>query len=249
MNTKLFSIDTDRHRLKKTLTNTDFFYSIAVLVLAVCLICPTYILAEDANSAPAAELKTIQLPKPQTDGGKPLMQVLKERKSSRQFSSEKLPVQVLSDMLWAAWGISREDGKRTAPSARNMQEIDVYVAMEDGLYLYDAKAHALIGVLAKDIRAETGMQDFVKDAPVNLIFVADFSKMGKISDDQKEFYAAADTGFISENVYLYCASEGVATVVRGMVDKPACSAAMKLRSDQKIILAQTVGFPKKEAGK
>jgi SagB-type dehydrogenase family enzyme len=245
MNIKPFSIDTDRRRLKKTLTDTDFFYSIAVLVLTICLICPTYIRAEDANSISAQGLKNIELPKPQTDGGKPLMQVLNERRTSREFSSEKLPLQVLSNMLWAANGINRPDGKRTAPSARNMQEIDVYVAMEEGLYLYDAKAHALIGVLAKDIRAETGKQDFVKDAPVNLVFVADFSKMGKTSDDQKEFYAATDTGYISQNVYLYCASEGLATVVRGMVDKPACSAAMKLRSDQKIILAQTVGFPKK----
>lgn len=220
-------------------------FSIIILVLTICLIYPAHIRAKDADSAGAEELKTIKLPKPQTEGGKPLMQVLKNRKSSRQFSSRKLSAQVLSDMLWAAWGISRENGKRTAPSARNMQEIDVYVAMEKGLYLYDAGAHALVGVLAKDIRAETGKQDFVKDAPINLIFVADFSKMGKTSDDQKEFYAATDTGFISQNVYLYCASEGLATVVRGYVDKPALAAAMKLRSNQKVILAQTVGYPKK----
>ncbi len=224
--------------------NTKLFSAVIFLV-TVFLVCPVQIWAEDANSTPPQELKTIQLPKPQTDGGKPLMQILKSRKSSRQFSSEKLPAQVLSNMLWAAWGINREDGKRTAPSARNMQEIDVYVAMEEGLYLYDAKAHALIGILAKDIREATGKQPFVKEAPINLVYVADFSKMGKSSADQKEFYAAADTGFISQNVYLYCTSEGLATVVRGMVDKPALATAMKLRSDQKIILAQTVGYPKK----
>jgi nitroreductase len=201
--------------------------------------------ARDINAAGEQELKPIELPKPQTDSGKPLMQALKDRKTSRQFSSEKLPLQVLSNMLWAANGINRPDGKRTAPTARNKQEIDVYVALEEGLYLYDANTHTLLPVLAKDIRAATGMQPFVKDAPVNLVFVADYAKMGNMPSDQKDFYAAADTGYVSQNVYLYCASEGLATVVRGMVDKPACQTAMKLRADQKIILAQTVGYPKK----
>ena len=237
--------------------NTKLF-SAAILVLTVLLVCPQS-WAEDVN-APAAkdakattvkdinstgELKPIQLPKPQTDSGKPLMAVLKDRKSSREFSSEKLPPQVLSNMLWAANGINRPNGKRTAPTARNKQEIDVYVAMAEGLYLYDANANTLVPVLAGDIRAATGKQPFVKDAPVNLVFVADFTKMGDMPADQKDFYAAADTGYVSQNVYLYCASEGLATVVRGMVDRSACQVAMKLRSDQKIILAQTVGYPKK----
>ena len=194
----------------------------------------------------AQELKTIELPEPQTDGGRPLMQVLKDRQSSREFSLEKLPVQVLSDMLWAASGINRpESGKRTAPTAMNRQEIDIYVSTEDGLYLYNAQAHTLEQVLAEDIRAFTGGQSFVKDAPANLIFVADFSKMGDGSEEQKTFYSATDTGFISQNVYLYCASEGLVTVVRGWVDKAALEKKMGLRSDQKVILAQTVGYPKK----
>lgn len=194
----------------------------------------------------AQDLKPIQLPKPQMDGGKPLMQALKERKSTRSFSTEKLPDQVLGNMLWAAFGINRpESGHRTAPSAVNWQEIDIYVATSDGLYLYDAKGHALQPVLAGDIRTSTGMQPFVKDAPVELVYVADYSRMGKGMDDQKNFYSAADTGFISENVYLFCASEGLATVVRGAVDKAALAKAMKLRPDQKVILAQTVGYPKK----
>jgi nitroreductase len=145
-------------------------------------------------------------------------------------------------MLWAACGINRPDsGHRTAPSARDMQEIDIYVARADGLYLFDAKENMLMLVLAEDIRASTGKQSFVKDAPINLIYVADLSKMGADMD----FYAATDTGFISENVYLFCASSGLATVVRGFIDKPALAKAMKLRPDQKIILAQTVGYPKK----
>jgi SagB-type dehydrogenase family enzyme len=193
----------------------------------------------------AQELKPIQLPKPQMDGGKPLMQALKDRKSSRAFSTKKLPVQVLGNLLWAAFGINRPDtGHRTAPSAVNWQEIDIYVATADGLYLYEAKGHTLQPVLAKDIRAETGMQPFVKDAPVELIYVADYSRMGKGAEEGKNLYSAADTGFISENAYLFCASEGLATVVRGAVDKAALAAAMQLRPDQKIILAQTVGYPK-----
>jgi SagB-type dehydrogenase family enzyme len=192
------------------------------------------------------ELKPIQLLKPQMEGGRPLMQVLKDRRSSRAFSTEKLPMQVLSNMLWAAFGVNHsESGKRTAPSAMNWQEIDVYVANADGLYLYDAKTHTLKPVLAEDIRAATGTQLFVKEAPVNLIFVANFSKMGKTADEQKEFYSATDTGFISQNVYMYCASEGLATVVRGLVDRPALAKVMGLRPDQKVILAQSVGYPKK----
>ena len=194
----------------------------------------------------AQGLKPIQLPKPQMDGGKPLMQALKERKSTRSFSTEKLPDQVLGNMLWAAFGINRPDtGHRTAPSAVNWQEIDIYVATTNGLYLYEAKGHTLQPVLAADIRAETGGQPFVKDAPVELIFVADYSRMGKGAEEGKNLMAAADTGFISENAYLFCASEGLATVVRGSVDKTALAKTMKLRPDQKIILAQTVGYPKK----
>jgi len=196
-------------------------------------------------SGRAEEAKPIALPVPQTEGGKPLMQALKERKSVREFSSRELPLQVLSDLLWAACGINRPDsGRRTAPTARNMQEIDVYVAKADGLYLYDAKTNTLLPVLAEDIRGVTGNQDFVKAAPVNLIFVADRSKMKGMAEDDAAFYAATDTGYASENVYLFCASAGLATVVRGRVDRAALAKEMKLRPGQKVILAQTVGYPR-----
>ena len=198
-----------------------------------------------AGASLAEDLKSIALPAPQTDGGVPLMQALKERTSAREYSDRQLEPQIMADLLWAAFGISRPDGKRTAPTARNMQEIDVYVTTADGLYLYDAKANMLKAVLAGDIRPATGKQPFVNTAPVNLVFVADYAKMGAMDDAAKEFYAATDTGFISENVYLYCASAGLATVVRGWVDKPALEEAMRLRPDQKVILAQTVGYAKK----
>jgi SagB-type dehydrogenase family enzyme len=193
----------------------------------------------------AEDLKTVKLPEPDMTGGMPLMEALKERKTQREFSERELPAEVLSGMLWAAFGINRpESGKRTAPSAMNLQEIDIYVALKQGLYLYNAEEHALDPVLARDLRAKTGGQAFVADAPANLIYVADYSKMTRGSDADKDFYSATDTGFISQNVYLYCASEGLATVVRGWVDKEALAEAMGLREDQKIILAQTVGYPK-----
>jgi len=215
---------------------TKYFSAIPLLV-AKLVICAALSLAQ--------ELKPISLPIPQMDGGKPLMQALKDRRTSRAFSGEELSIQELSDMLWAAFGVNRsETGKRTAPSAVNWQEIDIYVATADGLYLYDAPPHVLRPILREDIRALTGLQSFVKKAPVNLIFVADYSKMGQASDEDKDFYSAANTGFISQNVYLYCASQGLATVVRGLIDRPALAEAMGLKSDQKVILAQTVGYPK-----
>lgn len=210
----------------------------AISLTIVSLLCAIVL----AGEAP----KEIQLMSPQTDGGRPLMQVLKDRSTSRSFGSEKLPIQVLSNLLWAAFGINRPDsGNRTAPSAMNSQEIDIYVAEADGLYVYDAKAKYLRPILSEDIRALTGRQPFVAEAPLNLIYVADYSRMTKASQEDKDLYSAADTGFISENVYLFCASEGLATVVRGSVDRVALAQAMKLRPDQKIILAQTVGYRKK----
>jgi SagB-type dehydrogenase family enzyme len=194
--------------------------------------------------AVAQELKPVPLPPPQTSGGKPLMQVLKDRQSTREFSDQKLSPQVLSNLLWAAFGVNRPDGKRTAPSAMNWQEIDIYVATQDGLYVYDAKANALNAVLAQDVRGATGMQPFVKDAPVNLVYVADLGKTGRAGEYQTLF-TAADAGFIAQNVYLFCASEGLVTVVRGSVDHEALAKLMKLRPNQKIMLAQTVGYPKK----
>lgn len=206
--------------------------------LMVAVLISSLALANDAQ-------KPVPLPKPQTGGGKPLMQALKDRNSSRSFRAEKLPLQVLSNLLWAASGINRPDsGKRTAPSARNWQEIDIYVAFAEGLYLYEAKGHLLQPVLPDDIRGLTGVQAFVKEAPVNLVYVADTSRMSGASPEDRDLYAGADTGFISENVYLFCASEGLATVVRGSIDRPTLARAMKLRPDQKIMLGQTIGYPK-----
>lgn len=192
----------------------------------------------------AQELQPVQLPKAQTDGGKPLMQVLKERKSAREFASQELPDQTLSNLLWAAFGINRPDGRRTAPSAMNRQEIDIYVITAKGAWLYAAAEQSLKPVAAGDLRALAGTQEFAKEAPLNLVYVADRAKMGGGDEEAKTLYSGADAGFIAQNVYLYCASEGLATVVRASVDRPALSKALGLRPEQRIILAQTVGFPK-----
>jgi SagB-type dehydrogenase family enzyme len=190
--------------------------------------------------------QTIQLPAPQTEGGMPLMQALKLRCTMREYAPDALPAQELSNLLWAACGVNRpESGKRTAPTAMNKQEIDVYAALPEGLYLYDAKAHALSLVVAQDLRGATGKQEFVKSAPVNLVFVANYARMGEGPKEMQDFYAAMDTGYISQNVYLYCASAGLSTVARGWVDTDALAKAMNLGTDRKVLLAQTVGYPKK----
>lgn len=195
----------------------------------------------------AQESDAIKLPPPQTEGGKPLMQALKERHSTREFGAKPLSQQVLSNLLWAANGVNRADsGKRTAPSARDWREIDVYVATAKGVYRYDPITHTLKRVVASDIRKLTGVQNFVATVPVNLVYVADLNRMGDAGSEQKTIYSATDTGFIAQNVYLFCASAGLATVVRGSVDRAALGAAMGLGSHQHIILAQSVGYPAKQ---
>ena len=198
----------------------------------------------------AADLAPIKLLPPDTKGGKPLMQCLKDRKTDRSFSTKKLPVEVLSNLLWAACGINRSDsGKRTAPSARNWQEIDVYVALEEGLYLYNAKTHTLDPLIKADLRKATThflqpSRSAVAGAPIQLIYVVDYAKMTiGTSDENKLLYSGADAAFISQNVYLYCASVGLATGVRAFVDKDALAKDMKLRDKQKVVLVQAVGYP------
>jgi len=207
---------------------------IAVLVFTFVLITSFACFASDP----------IQLPNPQMEGGKALMQALKDRMSTRTFSEEKLPMQTLSNLLWAAFGINRPDGKRTAPSARNWQEIEIYVASPDGLFLWDPQKNLLNPILAKDIRAMTGTQSYAKETGVDLVYVADYSKVSGGSMDQNVM-VGADTGFIGQNVYLFCASEGLGTVIRAGIDREVLAKEMKLRPEQKIILAQSVGYPKK----
>jgi SagB-type dehydrogenase family enzyme len=181
---------------------------------------------------------------PQIDTGHPLLRLLRERKSSREFDSRPLPDAVLSELLWAANGVNRpEEGRRTAPSACNWQEIDVYVSSAEGAYRYDAFAHALDPVSTQDLREQTGGQDFVATAPLNLVFIADLSRISGVPQERAELLAAEDASFVAQNVYLYCAAAGLATVVRATIDREALAKALGLREDQRIILAQTVGYP------
>ena len=164
----------------------------------------------------------ISLPPPETTGGMPVMSALKLRISSRSFSPRPLTDAMLSRLLWAANGINRpETGQRTAPSACNWQEVDLYVIREDGAYRYDPQKHRLIGVVAGDLRPAAGVQAFVAKAPVVLAFVADLARMRGADADGRSFYPPCDTGYVSANVYLFCASEGLATVALVSVDKPA----------------------------
>ena len=196
----------------------------------------------------AKDLKPISLPQPRMEGSKPLMIALKDRSSTKEFSPKPISMEILSDLLWAADGINRPDSeKRTAPSAANSQNIDIYVLLTQGVYLYDAKAHSLVPVLAEDLRPlSAGPQDYAKESPLHLLYVADYAKMSRIPDRPKQvFFSACNTGAITQNVGLYCASVGLGSAVRGTMDIPALHKKLKLRDDQEIMLNQIVGYPKK----
>ncbi|OJV88044.1 MAG: nitroreductase [Bacteroidia bacterium 44-10] len=178
----------------------------------------------------------IKLPAPDRTGGKPLMQALNERQSIRSYQDRELTPQQLSDLLWAANGFNRDD-KRTAPTANNRQELELYVTTMSGVYFYDARNHLLKEVKKGDHRAQAGSQDFVAQAALNLIFVSDMEKASS-----KE-YAYTNCGFVAQNVYLYCASEGLGVVVRGSFDKDKLRELLKLPSNQEVLLTQSVGYP------
>jgi SagB-type dehydrogenase family enzyme len=188
--------------------------------------------------------RLISLPAPEKQGGIPLMQALANRHSARDFSPAALPVQILSNLLWAAYGLNRAEGGRTAPSALDKQEIDIFVALSSGAYRYDAKAHELHLVAASDLRRITGYQDFVDDAPLDIVYVVDHSRMGLVPAAQRESYASVAAGAITQNVYLYAASTGLATVIRAWIDRAAIADALGLTHDQQVLLSQTVGYPK-----
>ena len=187
--------------------------------------------------------QNIKLPAPDLNGGTALMQALNERSSHREFSAKELAMDHLSGLLWAACGINRaESGKRTAPSAHNWQDVQVYVFMNSGIYLYNEKNHELELILEGNHQAAAGLQDFVPTAPVNLVYVGDYAKMEGADTSRRDFYGGINTGFISQNVYLYCASQQLNTVVRAMVDRDALHELMKLRPEQHVVVAQSVGY-------
>ncbi|MFA6101243.1 MAG: nitroreductase family protein [Victivallaceae bacterium] len=214
-----------------------------LLLAAVMVLFTAACFADNGAAIAAVPPKEIKLPSPDMKGGKPLMECLALRKTSREFSDKELSPQQLSNLLWAAFGINRLDGRRTAPTAMNVQDPLIYVAMKDGLYLYEPKGYVLQLVLAKDIRAECGEQEFHKTVPLDLIYVSDTKKFNG-DKPQNINLAWNHIGFISQNVYLFCASEGLSTVVCGWVNYPQLEKVMGLPGGFKVILTQPVGFPK-----
>jgi len=188
-------------------------------------------------------IETVTLPPAQKTGGMPLMEAFQLRKSQRSFSSKELTIQQISNLLWAAYGINRPDGFRTVPAAKNWFEYDIYVVKSDGWFLYDVRKHALLKMGNEDLRIYGGTQDFVKAAPVILVYVADFGRMTGATDELRKFFSAVDLGYISQNVYLWCASEGLATIILGQVDKPKVHDVLNLKPAQQVILSQPVAYP------
>ncbi len=174
-----------------------------------------------------------------------LKEALEKRASKRGYAAKELDDALLLDMLWAGFGINRPgSAKRTAPSSWNRQEVDIYVVQQSGVRLYDAQSNSLKPYKDGDLRALTGSQGFVTEAPVNLVFVADLAKLSSGHDPETVLPTAwADTSFISQNVYLFCAAAGLATVVRAYVDRPALAEALGLEGELRITMAQSVGYP------
>ncbi|HUL82935.1 MAG TPA: nitroreductase family protein [Gammaproteobacteria bacterium] len=198
--------------------------------------------AATRSVAAQAQDKPRALPKAQMDGGMPLLNALKLRRSTREYSTRSLSDQTLSNLLWAAFGINRPSGDRTAPYWRHIMVIDVYLAFADGVFMYEPKDHALLSYMKDDIRADTGLQDFVAAAPLNLVYVAHGERMKDVSPEDRRLYASVDAAFIGQNVYLYCASEGLASVLRGAVDYEKLNRRMNLPNEQFVTFAQTVGY-------
>jgi nitroreductase len=211
----------------------------------------TYEPVPAALSRPAQRvaLRVIELPRPNPSSGVPLMTALSFRASTRDFAPTPLSAETLGALLWAADGINRPiTGGRTAPSPHARQEIDIYAALPNGVYRYDATTHRLILKHAVDARNLTGYQDFVGAAPLDLVYVVRTSQQLDMPASQRATFSAVTAGAISQNVSLYCASKGLATVVRGWINHRLLGDALSLNEDELPILAQTVGLPASDKG-
>jgi len=204
--------------------------------------------SEDANAASiSAQTEVIKLNPPDLNKGISLMQALKNRKTQRNISDKRVPLQQLSELLWAADGVNRPDGKRTSPAAMAIYSVDIYVVLPEGVYLYDVAKHQLTAVAKGDFRKAAGTQDFVYIAPVNLVYVLNFkgwqNARSQVSDEKRILWVHCEVGFLAQNVYLYCASEGLGSTVRGIIDQKKFGEVIKVKPEQ-IVLAQTIGYPK-----
>ena len=219
------------------MTTTRRAANVAILSAAALAMAP--------GLAGAQTQPPIPLPPPRADFGTSLAQALKLRRSIREYDQRPLSPQVLSELLWAAYGVNRPaTADRTAPSWRHARETDVFAVMAEGVWRYDATRHVLLPHLAGDVRAQAGVQDFVGTAPLNLVYVSNAEHLSGVSREEQHRVAAADIGFIGQNVYLYCASEGLASVFRASLDTDRLARTLGLEETQFIMFSQTVGYPR-----
>ena len=191
-------------------------------------------------------MPSITLTKPTLSGGKTLMETIKDRKSCKQFTDRSIDPETLSTLLWAAFGINRPDsGKRTAPSARNIQEVDVYAILPDGAFIYDPVKHMLDQISSDDLRAISANQEEYQHTPLHLAYVADYSRQD-IPVEKRERYerfSNAHAGFIGQNVYLYCASVGLGSCFAANFNDGGLKKALDLGADQIALYTQIIGYP------
>lgn len=206
-----------------------------VQLLLVCLVLSAAAFAAD---------KVIKLPQPNLKRTGTVMKALSERHSTREFASKALSLVDLSDLLWAANGINRKDsGKRTAPSAMNKQDVDVYVVLPEGSYLYDAKTHQLNLIAVGDYRAAVaGGQAFVKSAPVSFVLISDLSRLGDAKNARTQLMGAMDAGIVSQNISIFCSAANLATVPRASMDNDQLKKVLKLKDTQIPMMNHPVGY-------
>lgn len=202
-----------------------------VLFLSVMAFMPMLIMAQDI----------IKLPKPKRSGGVEFLTLLNNRVTNRDFIDKGMTDQQISDMLWVAYGINRPDGRRTVPTASNKQEIDLYVFMKKGVYLWNATDNTLKLVAAGDQRAKTGVQDFVAVADVNIVMVSNLDKMTGKSVEAKKETTSVNSGYISQNLYLYAANAKMGSVARLMFNREELNKILNIKDNQWIVLTQSVG--------
>jgi SagB-type dehydrogenase family enzyme len=194
----------------------------------------------------AQDLRQIKLPTPNKTKGASIMKAFNDRHSDRTYAPDKLSQQDLSDLLWAANGINRPDGKRTAPSCMDFREVEVYVILPEGAYLYDEKAHVLTLLTEGDYRtAVAGGQDFVKTAPLSIVLSADLTRFGETINEGTKQMASVDVGIVCQNINLACAGLGLATVPRATMDKATLKRVLKLKDTDLLLMNNPVGYPKK----
>ena len=224
-------------------TTVSLLPALGFLVVGVQFVFP-FTKLETEQEREVEELSTIILTPVERVGGLPLVEALARRHSTREFSREALPLPVLSELLWAADGVNRPDGKRTAPSARNRKAVETYVVLQEGTYRYDPDDHRLIPVVAGDLRSLTGTQDFPATAPLNLVYVADLNRLngGGSPETETLITMGVEAGHIAQNVYLYCASKGLGAVTRMSIPREQLAEALRLGPSQYVISAQTVGY-------